>query len=200
LTGHEYALLSASKLGFDQALRDKGPNWPAAAQNACLSDTFGTSTPLLTSQKTDCLGLAKLDVALASFPAAYARCAKLGRKRRIVCLVPRYETLADDAVDAYRGDVQARRAILKRGFTGACAAALGSTPKRLGDDRKLVASSKRLSADVQLLVEIEQGRRPPGSPGSRRLGEDSRALNRDIRLVTRETPLDDLSSCPHQAG
>jgi hypothetical protein len=41
LTGQEYAPLSASKLGFDQALRDKGRDWLAADQNACLTDTLG---------------------------------------------------------------------------------------------------------------------------------------------------------------
>ena len=198
LTGNEYTLLSAARLGLDSALSERQPNWVAAAQNACLTVTFGPSTQLLASQKATCLGSVRLRVALATFTPAYDRCARRGEKRRVLCLAPLYRGLADDAASAYAGALTAQRAILKRGFASACVDVLGSTRAQLGDARKLVASTRKLSADMRLLVGIVDRQAPRGRLKQDQIERDTGVVRNDVRLVFRAAPPADLSSCPHQ--
>lgn len=200
LTGNEYALLSAARLGLESALSERQPNWVAAAQNACLTVTFGPSTPLLASQKASCLRSVGLRVALATFTAAYDRCARGGSKRAILCRAPLYKELARDAASAYTGEVRAQRAIVERGFTGACVTALGSTPMQLDDAHKLVASTRKLSADWNLLAGIVKGQTARSKLKPDRIERDTTLVRNDIRSVSRDYPPADLSSCPHQTA
>ncbi len=200
LTGNEYALLSAARLGLESALSERQPNWMVAVRNACLTVTFGPSTPLLATQKASCLGSVGLRVALATFTRAYDRCARRGPKRTILCRAPLYKELARDAASAYTGDLRAQQAIVKRGFTGACVTALGSTPTQLGDAHKLVASTRKLSADWHLLVGIVNGQTPRSKLKQNRIERDTTVVKNDIRLAFRDNPPADLSSCPHQTA
>lgn len=197
LTNHEFTVLTAAQLGLKQALSNRDPNWTKEARNACLNVTFGGSTALLQSQKTDCLGAVQLEAALTSFPAADSRCATRGQSGKIRCLAPLYRALARDAATAYRGDLGAQQASVKRGLTGACLLALGSTPRHLADDRKLVASTKRLSADMYMLVKIVDGRTPPSTVNEGRVDSDSRVFEHDAHQVLRDSPHGNLGSCPH---
>lgn len=200
LTNHEFTLLTAAKLGLDQALQNKGSNWQTAARNACLTVTFGGSTPLLTSEKADCLGSLSLNVDLTSFPQADARCSSRGEKGKVACLAPLYKTLARDSAGAYAGDLNAFHVSVKRGFTGTCLATLGATQKQLRNDRNLVASTRQLSADMQLLVKISDGRASPTELSQTTVDAHTRVFQRDIGAVLREGSPDDLNSCPHQTS
>lgn len=200
LTANEYALLSAARLGLASALSERQPNWIAAAHNACLTVTFGPSTPLLAGQKASCLGSVRLQVALATFTPAYDRCARRGPTRTILCRAPLYEELADDAASAYTGDVRAQRAIIARGFRGACATALGSSRRKLVDAHKLLASTRKLATDWHLLVGIVEGRTPRSKLKPDEIERDTTVVKNDVRLVSRDNSPADLSSCPHQTA
>lgn len=198
LSGNEYALLSAARLGLDSALSERQPNWVAAAQDACLTATFRSPTPLLVSQKASCLGTVKLRALLAVLGPDYNRCAKRGRKGETVCRAPLYKQLARDAASAYRGDLKAQRAIRKRGFTGACLTALGSTRAALGDEHKLATSTRKLSVVWRLLAEIAKGRITGNKLKQSRIDRDTRIVRADINRYFRHYPANDLSGCPHQ--
>jgi hypothetical protein len=198
LTGSEYALLSAARLGLESALSESRPNWVVAAQNACLTVTFGRSTPLLASQKASCLGWVGVRVTLATLTAGYDSCARRGPERTIRCRAPLYTGLARAAASAYTADVKAHEAIVERGFTGTCVTALGSTAMELGDAHRLVGSTRRLSADWHLLVGIADGQTPRGKLKGNRVERDTTVVWHDIRPVLRDAPPADLSSCPHQ--
>ena len=137
---------------------------------------------------------------MATFTPAYDRCATRGQKRTILCRAPLYEKLARDAASAYAGDLRAQHAIVERGVTGACVTALGSTPVQLGDAHKLVASTRKLSADWHLLVGIVEGQTPRSKLKQDRTKRDTTAVKNDVRLVFRDNPPADLSSCPHRTA
>jgi hypothetical protein len=198
LTGNEYALLSAARSGLESALSESLPNWVAAAQNACLTVTFGPSTPLLASQEASCLEWVGLQVRLATLTPAYNRCARRGRKRTILCRAPLFNGLARDAAGVYTADAKAHRAIVDRGFTGACATELGSTATQLRDAHQLVSSTRTLLADWQLLVGSVEGRTPGTGVKQARIERDTNVVTSDIRLLSRDEPPVDLSRCPHQ--
>jgi len=201
LTGNEYALLSASRLGLESALSERQPNWVVAAQNACLTLTYGPSTPLLASQKASCLASVGLRVTLARFTAAFDRCARRGPRRMIACREVLYAGLAREAASAYAGQVKAQRAILERGFTGACVTALGSTRMQLDDAHKLLASTRKLSGDWRLLVSIgDRQTLRIKRKQAQQIRRDTALVSHDIRLGFRHGQLStDLSSCQHQA-
>lgn len=198
LTGNEYTLLSAARLGLEAALSESEPNWVVAAQNACLTVTFGRPTSLLTTQKASCLSFVRLRVASVTFSAAYDRCARRGAKRATPCRAQLYGRLAGDAASAYAGELRANRAIFARGFRGACVTVMGSTPAQLEDTHKLVASTRRLAADWRLLVAINERRASPRRLKQERIDGDSTAVSRNLRLVLQAPTRADLSSCPHQ--
>ena len=198
LTDHEYTLISAAKLGLEQALTHKGTHWRADARNACLTVTFGVSTPLLASEKVDCLGSVALEVDLTLFPAADTSCTARGPKRKILCLAPLYRTLARDSSSAYTGDVKLRKVIVRRGFTGPCLAALAPSQRQLRDGRNLVASTKQLSSDMYLLVRIADGQAPPGRLNQGRVDAHTGVFDRDLGRILRDSSSYTLNSCPHQ--
>jgi hypothetical protein len=199
LTDHEFTLLSASRLGLDSALRNRGQNWTAAARNACLTLAFGASTPLLASEKVDCLASVTLELALDSFQTADAKCTTRGQRGKVFCQAPLYKALARDAADAYASDLKERQTIVRRGFTGACLATLAPSQKQLRDNRGLVAASKQVSADIYVLVNIAHGRAPPSRLTQSRVDAHSSVLEREINKILLDSSPDNLNSCPHQA-
>jgi len=198
LTDHEYTLLSAAELGLQQAVQDKGKSWSAAARTACLSTAFGVSTPLLTSEKVDCLGAITLEGDLSTFPASDAKCETRGTNSRIRCLAPLYRTLARDSASAYARDLKLRQVTVTRGFIGACLATLAPTQKQLRDGHSLAASTKQLSSDMAMLLNsIAAGRAQPSTVNQSRVAAHTRVFNHDMGQVLRDSSPNDLNSCRH---
>lgn len=197
LTSKEYALLTASRMGLQSALTEKQPNWIVAAQNACGTLTYETSTPLLASQKASCLASLELRVELTGFSPAFKKCAKGGVKRTVLCRAPLYQQLARNAANAYTVERKAQQAIVKRGFTGACISLLGSTPPQLRNSRKLAASTRKLYAYWHLLVRVDERKAPLSEFKQRKLNHDAKVVSKDIHLVSGAFAHTDLNGCPH---
>ncbi len=218
LTAGEYRQLSAATAELNTSATSKSINW-RRARAACRR--LGTGTPLLRSQRASCLdGMTALQ-ALAAFPSEQTRCAAAATTtgtattgttttgttttptestviRTIICLSPRYRSLAGYARTLYRADIAARRQAVLRGFTGACLATLASTPADLRKEDAFASSTARLAGDVTVLIRVTNGQAPPSDLNQTQIDTDVTRFESSARALLEERAPQKLATCPHR--
>lgn len=219
LTGAEYKQLSAGMTALNRSVGTKSVNWPRA-RAACRA--VGRATDLLRTQRATCLSSIAAIESLAGFPGEQRACstriktttqttttpattttttAGAGDSTMIqllVCMSPRYQALArySRALDAQA--IAARKAVLARGFSGSCLAALAPTRTDLRKANLFASSTGRLAADVGLLIKVTQGKAPTSDFNQAKIDRDVRQFERSASAVLDEHGQPKLSVCPHE--
>jgi hypothetical protein len=193
LTSHEYALLVNAQTKLGTALRKTPVSWD---ELHAICGTVGSSTTLVKSERASCIAETRLLEGLVDFPSREGRCGT-AQPRKDVCTAPLYTALAKHAKVMYDADVVERQRSTQRGFTGRCLQALANTTKQLGEQRDLATATEKLSKDVQLAVQIVEGKLPSSTISASQVEADAKAFEHDGDLVLGQNS-PKLSSCPHQ--
>lgn len=215
LTGAEYKQLSAGMTALNRSVGTKSVDWPRA-RAACRA--VGRATDLLRTQRATCLSSIATLESLAGFPSEQRACSTriktttttqtttttttsagdAGMIQLLVCMSPRYQVLARYSKELDAQALAARRAVLARGFSGSCLAALAPTHTDLRNANLFASSTRRLAADVRLLIKVTQGKAPTSDFNQAKIDHDVRQFERSASAVLDEHGQPKLSVCPHE--
>lgn len=218
LTGAEYKQLSAGMTALNRSVGTKSVNW-SRARAACRA--VGRATDLLRTQRATCLSSIAALESLAGFPSEQRACSTRIKTttqttttpattttttgagdstmiQLLVCMSPRYQALARYSRELDAQAIAARKAVLARGFSGSCLAALAPTRTDLHKANLFASSTERLAADVRLLIKVTQGKAPTSDFNQAKIDRDVRQFERSASAVLDEHGQPKLSVCPHE--